>query len=205
MNNKVVKTKNGVIIYHKNGEKEGFLKILNKNDLSLKEIKSRHIIESLLIIGLGITYFNTDITIVVGSSMEPTYQNLKIIINPSTAKNVKKLLINRNSIIKFKSPEGDISIKRVVGVPGDKIEFDMMHIKINGMTVDDDNVEKHPEDAVKSTTFTHLGKIRKASPISTLTLNTDQYFVMGDNKLNSIDSRKYGPIHKGCILSLLEQ
>jgi signal peptidase I len=205
MNNKIVKTKNGVIIYHKNGEKEGFFTNLNKNDIPLEEIKSRHIIESLLIIGLGITYFNTDITIVVGSSMEPTLKSCNVIINPSTAKNVKNLLINRNSIIKFKSPEGDNSIKRVVGVPGDKIEFDMMHIKINGEIVDDDNNEEHPKNAVKSQAYTHLGKPRKKSPISTIILGPDQYFVMGDNKLNSIDSRRYGPIEKSCILSLVQK
>lgn len=202
----VLKSNDGVIVSYKDGNVEGFLK-KKLSESFLNESKFRQTIEMIILMGLGVTYFNTDITIVDGISMHPTYKNLQVIIKSKASTDVNKMLISKNSIIKFKTPDGETSIKRVVAVPGDEIEFDFNRVKINGDVVDVANEEPHPKGIKKQAySFTRNGKPRKISPeITIIKLKKDEYFVMGDNKGNSVDSRKYGQINKNAIISVIEK
>ena len=198
----VTKDDNKIIIAFTDGNYEGIIK--NKESNNINE-GLRQAIETLILIGLGITYFNTDITIVDGRSMYPTYNNLQVIVKSKCSKTINKLMLNRNTIIKFKDTSNVTSIKLIVGVPGDVIEFDLQKIKKNGHLIDDNNSEEPPPGSVKQTSYTKLGKPRTRSAIATLTLKENEYFVMGDNKNNSLDSRNYGPIKDAAILSIIKK
>lgn len=74
-------------------------------------------------------------------------------------------------------------VKRVVGLPGDTVEVRDGHLIVNGVTYE----EK----------FLHERPIENFGPI---TVPDGQYFVMGDNRNNSNDSRRVGPLDREYIV-----
>jgi signal peptidase I len=204
----ILKSESGVILSHKDGEMEGFLKKqVSVDDILSEGMNIREKVFTFIAIGLGITHFNTDITVVDGISMEPKYKNMQLIIKSSAARQVNEMMLHNNTIVKFKL-ENDIYIKRIVGVPGDEIEFDAMYVKVNGEIIDNTNQNPHPEHGAKRKAYSLAGngKERKVDTVvTTITLKDGEYFVMGDNRPYSIDSRKYGPINTSNIISILEK
>jgi signal peptidase I len=96
----------------------------------------------------------------------------------------------RGDVIVFHPPPaagGDRKdfIKRIIGVPGDTIDFHDNHVYVNNRQV----VEPYI-----SATTTCQGQYCH------LTLGDDQYFVMGDNRNNSSDSRFWGPVQADKII-----
>ena len=77
--------------------------------------------------------------------------------------------------------EDEYIIKRVIGLPGEKIEYKNSQLYVNGKKVDDNYASKVTDDFVT--------KVPKNS-----------YFVLGDNRTNSLDSRYYGAFSKKKIL-----
>lgn len=75
-------------------------------------------------------------------------------------------------------------IKRVIGLPGETVEVKGKNVFINGTQIDEPYIVNPCERNCE-------GK---------WTLGTDQYFVMGDNRPNSYDSRGFGPINRSLIV-----
>ena len=198
----VLKSAKGLVLAYNDGAVEGFLTGDLKENIILEGF-SRSLVELLLIIGLGTTYFTTDITVVSGTSMEPTYRSGKVIIRSKASSTVEKILVNKRSIVKLKSPDGETMIKRVVGVPGDEIEYRGGMVFINGEHVGYNRswLLKKQNIAVKSQK--DMGKFIN-EPFF-FKLKSDEYYVMGDNTVESVDSRSYGPITLDCIISIVEK
>ena len=120
-----------------------------------------------------------------GPSMEPTLQNHEYII-------VNKLQYvvsspQRGDIIVFKWPEDTSQdfVKRVIGIPGDTVT-----VSASGqVTVDGVNLN---EPYVNDLTNPYRPR--------TWTLGPNQYFVMGDNRGDSSDSRAWGPVPRSDII-----
>ena len=108
--------------------------------------------------------------------MSPTYQNGSILI---INKNYKE--INRNDIIVFKKNSYDIYIKRVIGLPNETIYCENRNIYINDISI---------KDNFGNTT----DNFKKVA------LKNNQYFVVGDNRNKSNDSRTIGFISKKEII-----
>lgn len=123
---------------------------------------------------------------VKGESMEPIFENKdRVIIN-------KLSEIERFDVIVFKEPVKDEQyIKRVIGLPGDSVEMrdDVLHI----------NGKSHEEPYVKGN-----NKITGDFTLKELTRNevvpNGYLFVLGDNRLNSKDSREFGFISTDSII-----
>ena len=81
-------------------------------------------------------------------------------------------------------------VKRVIGLPGETVEIDKGAVYINGVRLVEPYVDAEVSD---------LGKDYKYN-FTRVTLGEDEYFVMGDNRRNSKDSRYIGPIKEDQIL-----
>ena len=116
------------------------------------------------LITLVVSIFFYQICIIHGDSMIPTLKDKQIAI-------IKKFDLNLkyNDIIVAKK-NGKIIIKRLVGLPKDSVEI-KDYLYINGEKFDD--------------YYTPRGEIKNKKII----LSNDEYFVLGDNREHSIDSR----------------
>ncbi|WP_124726302.1 signal peptidase I [Staphylospora marina] len=116
-----------------------------------------------------------------GASMEPTLKGDELLIVNQWIYKVKKP--EYGDIIVFKNKEENRDfIKRVIGLPGDVIEFKGGEVYRNGQLLDEPYIiesAKHRQN--------HGEQRREVVPPGKL-------YVMGDNRLNSKDSRTIGPI-----------
>lgn len=90
--------------------------------------------------------------------------------------------IDRFDIIVLKENDNNATIiKRVIGMPGDKIKIRNNKIYINNKIIEDEYAYGETSD------------------YDEITLGDDEYFVLGDNRLISKDSRYFGAIKKSDI------
>jgi signal peptidase I len=126
------------------------------------------------------------------SSMYPTLRNADIML-------VNRLSYvgegpNRGDIIVFDPPSSTGEyVKRIIGLPGEYIDYYDGKFYING------NLFIEEEDRTK----TDYGKpmpVRENSERLILKLGDDEYYVVGDNRQSSLDSRSFGPIKRSTII-----
>ena len=128
---------------------------------------------------------------VKGSSMSPTLQNGDTMILYKLTKNIR--VIKRFDIVVIKTDSGDL-IKRVIGLPGDKIKYEVKYVneeKTGVLTVNGEVVEEK-----FLTTSKKIGTCETNWTICSeeITVPEGEYFVMGDNRDDSKDSRMIGTI-----------
>ncbi len=80
--------------------------------------------------------------------------------------------------------EGEVLVKRVLGVPGDRIAMFAGHVVRNGDFIS----ERVPEEYDRPDFFPEHS------------LAPDEYFVLGDNRRVSVDSRDFGPVRESQLL-----
>ena len=92
----------------------------------------------------------------------------------------------RGDVIVFHSPRGgdELMVKRIVAVPGDLLDSRLGRVRIGGHTL--------PEPYVLRTAAT--------GAIESQIVPADSYFVLGDNRDDSMDSRSWGPVPRQAIV-----
>ena len=102
--------------------------------------------------------------------------------------------IGRGDIIAFRPPEkaGNNTpfVKRVIGIPGDTIEIKDRDVYVNGVK-SDEPYKIHVTPSSGNSTCEYCGP---------LTVPENQFFVMGDNRDNSLDSRFWGFVERNSII-----
>ncbi|HLU21923.1 MAG TPA: signal peptidase I [Bacillaceae bacterium] len=142
----------------------------------------------LIAIGLAavIRYFLFAPIVVDGHSMMPTLHNGdRMIVN-------KLGKPERFDIIVFHAPEQKDYIKRVIGLPGDTVEYKNDVLYINGVAYEEPYLDKYKAQ-VKDGPLTQDFKLEDL-PSGHKTVPEGELFVMGDNRRSSKDSRHIGTI-----------
>jgi signal peptidase I len=142
----------------------------------------REIVETIALFALVFTVARVAIGnySILGQSMEPTYhQEQRLLVDKVTS---RLFGLNRGDIVIVHSPVQDIElIKRLIGKPGDTIELRDNRVFVNGEALNEPYL---PPDA-------NSGPTRDTSK---WTLGEDEYFILGDNRSFSQDSRVFGPV-----------
>lgn len=127
---------------------------------------------------------------VKGASMEPNfYDHEYLIIDELT---YRFRLIERGEVIVFRYPNNpkEYFLKRIVGLPGERVKVNNGHITIYN--------DAHPEGVQIQESY--LSPDLQTVGEKVTVLASHQYFVLGDNRPNSFDSRRFGPIDRSSIV-----
>jgi signal peptidase I len=135
--------------------------------------------------------------LVDGDSMMPTLNDKNRMIVNKIGYSVGEP--KRGDIVVFHAPEpeeGDF-IKRVIGLPGDTVEYKNDVLTINGKKVEEPYLNKYKQQ-VEAGTLTEDFTLESLFGIKRLP--KDEYWLMGDNRRGSKDSRGIGPIKRDKIV-----
>jgi len=126
--------------------------------------------------------------IVEGASMDPTFETGNYLIVDELTYRFRPP--ERGSILIFKYPKDPRKsfIKRVIGLPGERVAISDGQVTIT-------NAE-YPEGFVLDEPYVILGKKDSSNYI----LGAGEYFVLGDNRASSADSRIWGPVPENNIV-----
>ena len=167
-----------------------------KKEIVIEVVK---FITPILILAILVFYFilHTSSHMVDGSSMNPTLKNEDRVIVTRT-KNPK-----RYDVITFIPPvKSEYQyVKRIIGMPGDLISTDGQFLFINHQAesmpeeLDYSSASELPDGTIKvdisDKVFEQLSSLKK--------IPDDHYFVLGDNRNNSSDSREFGLVSRNSI------
>jgi len=168
---------------------------------SQKSEKSRHLGRDLfeivkvflvsLAIVLPIRYFIVQPFIVRGASMEPSFENKEYLIIDEFSYYLRTP--ERGEAIVFRYPKDprQFFIKRIIGLPGEEIKIEEGGIYIY-------NEENSKGLLLEESYLNPLN--RPTRPDISLKLGRDEYFVLGDNRDFSSDSRVWGVLNRDFII-----
>jgi signal peptidase I len=151
----------------------------------------KELIKLLLIAFLVVVPFRKFVAqpfIVDGASMDPTFRNGQYLIVDELTYHFKTP--ERGSVLIFKFPKDTSKyfIKRVIGLPGEIVEIDKGHVLIKNSA--------HPDGIALNESYIKFEKV----DTGVYKLGSNEYFVMGDNRYGSSDSRMWGPVPKEDIV-----
>ena len=141
------------------------------------------VVISLAII-LPIRYYLVQPFFVNGASMEPNFENGDYLLVDEISYRFKEP--NRGEVIIFHPPQDpqNYYIKRIIGLPGETVELtDGRIIIYNGQYPAGEQLDES-QYLVKS----------RINEIAKVELGENEYYVVGDNRNNSLDSRRFGAI-----------
>jgi len=129
---------------------------------------------------------------VQGHSMNPTLNNGERIF-------VWQLFYSPDflDVIVLEHTDGNLHVKRIIGIPGDRIDYINGEMIINGDLVYESYIL--PEPSLNGFTFERLCGIRNGDS-SCEAIPEGYFLVLGDNRNRSGDSREYGLVHESQIM-----
>ncbi len=140
-----------------------------------------------LAIVLPIRLFLVEPFVVSGSSMFPTFENKDYLLVDKISYEIGNP--KRDDVVIFKYPKNPkvYYIKRIIGLPGETVD-------INGSVITITNSE-HKDGFTLNQPFI----VTPANNVIHMELKSDEYFVMGDNRTASSDSRFWGPVKRNLL------
>jgi signal peptidase I len=144
-----------------------------------------------LAIIIPIRYFLIQPFYVKGASMEPSFYDHEYLIIDELSYRFREPV--RGDIVVFKYPKDPTQffIKRVVGLPGEKIEVRDGYVFVYSI----DGAKKYLLDELN-----YLPETTRTQGDRAWTLGADEYYVLGDNREHSLDSRSFGPVKREFVV-----
>jgi signal peptidase I len=144
-------------------------------------------ITSLVVVFL-VRFYIAQPFIVSGASMEPAFHTGDYLIIDQISYELDEP--QRGDVVVFKYPlvPSKFFIKRIIGLPGETVKVEGLDVHVR--TGDDQEFEKLNQDFIE---FSKMSDIE-------ITLGDNEYFVMGDNRAESLDSRTWGPLDGELII-----
>jgi signal peptidase I len=122
--------------------------------------------------------------------------------------------IERGDIVVFHHPDPPLLIKRVVGLPGDRLRIESGHVFLNGKPLDEPYVSFEPaqpnsfRDNFPARSYTDpevdpdwWRQLQSLTKDGELVVPPGEYFVLGDNRNHSMDSRFWGLVPRQAIVA----
>ena len=144
----------------------------------------RRWVAAALAVGVGVgagRVFIGSVYVVEGTSMTPAYPEGTHLYGAPIS-----TLLERGDVVLLDDGQGDYAVKRIVGLPGETVQLWRGHVFINQEMLVEPYLPKH--------VYTYPAEPLRRGAI--FVLGEDQYFVLGDNRPCSADSRTYGPVHR---------
>ena len=140
---------------------------------------------------LPIRYFLIQPFIVKGESMEPNFQDKEYLIIDEISYRFEAP--QRGQVIVFRYPRDpqEYFIKRIIGLPGEKVQIKDGHVIIY-------NTE-HPDGFTLDESYLPAGLQTDDTGGNKIEVGANEYFVLGDNRGNSKDSRYFGAVDKSFV------
>ncbi|MBI4122622.1 MAG: signal peptidase I [Parcubacteria group bacterium] len=137
-----------------------------------------------LAIILPVRYFLIKPFYVNGASMEPSYFDREYLIIDEISYRFNEP--SRGEVVVFKYPgdERQFFIKRVIGLPGERVVVGSGAVTVYNESFPDGVTLEEP----------YLAQGTETAGSIDVTLGADEYFVLGDNRDASLDSRRFGPL-----------
>lgn len=122
---------------------------------------------------------------VKGHSMEPTFSDSEYILTDKISYRLG--MPKRGDVVVFRSPKNaDVDfIKRIIGLPGEKVKISGGKVYLNGKVLDE---SAYLDPTVYTGPESYLAENKE------LIVPSGKYFVLGDNRMQSSDSRDFGPV-----------
>lgn len=141
----------------------------------------------ILIIGLALRLFIIQPFIVEGPSMEPNFTNSEAILVDKVTYKLRPPI--RGEVVVFVAPQSpqDDYIKRMIGLPGDTVTVDHGKVYVNNIQINESFLSASGQTPVNSE------KLQ-------VTVGPNEYFVLGDNRPHSSDSRDWGFVPKSDMI-----
>lgn len=142
-----------------------------------------------LVIVIPVRLFLFQPFLVKGQSMEPSFHDNDYLIIDEISYRLREP--KRGEVIVFKFPQNPSQrfIKRIIGLPGETLEIENSKVAV----IKNNKTQILDEASYLSSSFKTVGNLK-------ITLGEDEYFVLGDNRQVSADSRSWGAVSRKNII-----